>query len=385
MKTYSKFLLIVLLLSFTLSSVVGQDKQPGGSVKNKDYHQSYTPSFENDGTRDQIRNVILMIGDGMGLSHIATAMYANQGSLTITNLRAIGFVRTQSADNFTTDSAASGTAYSTGQKTKNGAIGVDPLGVVIQNLPERLSPLGYFCGVITTDDMDGATPSAFYAHQLERGMSADILGDLPSSKLAFFAGGSQERVQSKRPELFKELSKAGYTVVENVSDSKAASAPKLGILPAAKQTQSFKDGRGDFLPATTAFALPYLASKGGKGFFIMIEGARIDKSSHDNDFKSVVEETLDFDKAVEEAIRFAEKDGHTLVIISADHETGGLSMSSQGNISKGEVGGYFRSGGHSPVMVPLFAYGPGSYMFLGVQENSDVSNKIYQILSSIQK
>jgi alkaline phosphatase len=140
-------------------------------------------------------------------------------------------------------------------------------------------------------------------------------------------------------------------------------------------------GRGDFLPATTTAAIDFLESRSDdeKGFFLMVEGARIDKSSHDNDFPSMVKEVLDFDKAVEAAIRFAEKDGRTLVIISADHETGALSLRS-GDPAEGKMKGAFSSGGHTAIPVPLFAYGPCSRNFMGVQENSDVSSKIEEIL-----
>lgn len=116
----------------------------------------------------------------------------------------------------------------------------------------------------------------------------------------------------------------------------------------------------------------------------MIEGARIDKSSHQNDYQAVLREVLDFDKAIEIAIRFAEKDGNTLVVISADHETGALSLSG-GDMKRGKIEGIFVSGGHTPIMVPLFAYGPQSHLFTGVQENSDVSNKIYSIFQNKKK
>ena len=121
-------------------------------------------------------------------------------------------------------------------------------------------------------------------------------------------------------------------------------------------------------------------SKNPNGFFLMVEGARIDKSAHSNDYSAVVREVLDFDKAVEAAIRFAEKDGNTLVIISADHETGALALR-DGNIKEGKMKAMFVSKGHTPIMVPLFAYGPQSKLFGGVQENSDVSNKILQLLA----
>lgn len=113
---------------------------------------SYTPSFKRDGKNARVRNVILLIGDGRGQGAVNAAMYANGGELTMTNLQCFGYVRTQSADNFTTDSAASGTAYATGQKTNNGYLGVDTAKVKITNIPEILAPLGYACGVLSTDN-----------------------------------------------------------------------------------------------------------------------------------------------------------------------------------------------------------------------------------------
>ena len=157
--------------------------------------------------------------------------------------------------------------------------------------------------------------------------------------------------------------------------AQAGDAKRLIYLP-----ESVNADRGDYLPRTTKMAIDFLSSCSKKGFFLMVEGARIDKEEHRNDYNGVVRETLDFDKAIEEAIRFAEKDGHTLVIISADHETGGTVLNF-GVPSEGMVMGTFTSRGHSPMMVPLFAYGPKSGMFMGTQENSDVSNKIYTILS----
>lgn len=163
-----------------------------------------------DATDKPVKNVILMIGDGMGLAHICSGMYANQGQLTITNLKTCGFVRTQSANKFTTDSAASGTAYSTGKKTKNGALGMDENNQVIPNLPEKLSGYGYISGIVTTDNLDGATPAAFFAHQPERGMSKEIWADLPNSKLTFFSAGSYELFEKQAPKRSKGNQKRVY-------------------------------------------------------------------------------------------------------------------------------------------------------------------------------
>lgn len=335
------------------------------------HQDSYTPSFDVDGKDTKVRNVILMIGDGMGMGAVNSAMYAN-GSLTMTNLRTFGLVRTQSADNFTTDSAASGTAYAAGEKTNNGYVGMNTDQERIANLPEKLSPLGFACGVVSTDDLNGATPASFFAHQAARGSTAAIWADLSDCYLSFASAGTSK--------VYESLDMATRTNIEKqfkvvFDPAQAGDAERLIYLP-----ESVKADRGDYLPRTTKMAIDFLSSHSKKGFFLMVEGARIDKEEHGNNYSGMVRETLDFDKAIEEAIRFAEKDGHTLVIISADHETGGTVMNF-GVPADGLVMGTFTSKGHTPMMVPLFAYGPKSYMFMGTQENSDVSNKIYSLLS----
>ncbi|MDY3979980.1 MAG: alkaline phosphatase [Tidjanibacter sp.] len=369
-----------LALLATLSLAINANCQQitKGEIDNVVPQGSYTPSFANDGSEGRIDNIILMIGDGMGLAHLSAAMYANGGELTITNLRKCGFVRTQSYTHFTTDSAASGTAYATGSKTHNKAIGVDKDDRPIENIVDRLSDKGYATGIVTTDFIDGATPSAFFAHQKDRGMSVEIWSDLPGSKLNLFAGGCRDAFEAL-PQQVQSAIGAKFQIVNSLDN--VPTTNKLGYLPERGETASVNDPkRGDFLPATTRFAIDRLGGLNKRGFFLMVEGARIDKSSHDNDFQAVVRETLDFDKAVEAAIRFAEKDGHTLVIISADHETGALALR-KGDIQKGYVSGTFSSEGHTPIMVPLFAFGPYSDRFCGIQENSDVSNKIYQLLT----
>ncbi len=383
-KFLTSFLLFLAALSLQAQepiqkAVVKEAEAVIGQVRHQEAQGSYMPSFEIDRADVPVKNVILMIGDGMGLATVATAMYANRGELTMTNLQTLGLVRTQSADSFTTDSAASGTAYATGQKTNNSSLGVDVDDKPIANIPEKVAEAGIISGVVSTDDLNGATPGAFFAHQPDRGMTAEIWGDLPSSKLTFFSAGSKEMFE-KQSEATQKAIKKQFTVVNTPDETKAIKKSKrLGYLPEARYTASVNKNRGDYLPATTQMAIDYLSERSKNGFFLMVEGARIDKSAHSNDYPAVVGETLDFDKAVEVAIRFAEKDGNTLVIISADHETGALSLRS-GDISKGNMKGVFVSKGHTPIMVPLFAYGPQSLRFAGVQENSDVSNKIVDLL-----
>ena len=334
---------------------------------------TYTPDFRIDGSNARVRNIILLIGDGMGMGAVNVGMYANGGELTMTNLKTLGYVRTQSANNFTTDSAASGTAYATGVKTKNGYLGKDSSQVNIPNIPERLAPLGYACGVVSTDDLNGATPAAFFAHQASRNAKEEIWADLPASQLSFASAGAQS-VFETMPLSTQEAIRKRFTLVYDPADPAVAGSQRLLYLP-----PSVKQDRGDYLPATTQMAIDYLSARSKKGFFLMVEGARIDKHEHSNELPETLWEMLDFDKAVEVAIRFAERDGHTLVIISADHETGATILS-KGEPEQGYVAGIFASKSHTPMMVPLFAYGPRSREFSGVQENSDVSRKIVQIL-----
>lgn len=375
MKRLISFFVVCLFLNTSLFA----QEYVKGEIKGVVTQGSYMPSFKYDGDDKAPLNVILMIGDGMGLAHLSTAMYANGGELTITNLKTCGWVRTQSATDFTTDSAASGTAYATGCKTHNGAIGVDVNDESLANLPEKLAKDGIISGVVTTDAMDGATPASFFAHQPSRKMSDEIWADLAFSKLTFFAAGSKEKFESLDYDTKDAIEKRYYVTDE--LDKKCLKAKRVGYLPPKSETASMSKGRGDFLPSTTSYAIDFLESRtsDGKGFFLMVEGARIDKSSHDNDYPSMVKEVLDFDKAVEAAIRFAEKDGRTLVIISADHETGALSLRN-GKPAEGEMKGAFSSGGHTGIPVPLFAYGPCSQEFMGVQENSDVSSKIEALM-----
>ena len=226
-----KFLLLVLALTAFLSNGVrAQDAKEVKAWAGESYaaaQGSYTPSFENDGSGTEIRNVILMIGDGMGSGAVNAAMYANGGELTMTNLKTMGYVRTQSADNTTTDSAASGTAYATGVKTNNGYLGVAPDLSVLENLPEKLARLGYISGVVSTDDMSGATPAAFFAHQSARGASEAIWADLAESVLSFASAGTE---QSFRKLEFKtrEALEDEFDIVFSHED--AVSLPERGLL-----------------------------------------------------------------------------------------------------------------------------------------------------------
>ena len=351
-----------------------------GSIEGVPAQGSYHPTYSSDGADYRPMNIILMIGDGTGLAQISAGYFANNEELTYANLKHMGWVTTKSADAFTTDSAASGTAYAGGYKTYNGAVGVDVKKRPQPNIPERVIKNGIISGVVSTDDLNGATPAAFFAHQPQRGMTDEIWADLPSSVLKYFAAGSQDVFEARPLETQKAINKV-FTVVNSLDDPKIAAADRVGVLPPKVETGYIVKGRTDFLPRATRQAIDFLhqRAKDGKGFFLMVEGARIDKACHGNDFPSAVKELLDFDKAIAEAIKFADEDGNTLVVISADHETGGMVVLN-GDPKKGNEEGLYVSTWHTATPVPIFAYGPHAQDFMGVQGNEQVAQKILKLL-----
>lgn len=378
-----KFLSLALVL-LCISVTFGQNKEKTkapSSYRNTEFHADYKPSYKNDGTDKPVKNVILLIGDGMGLAQATAGMYANHNALTITNLKNIGLVKTFSLSDFITDSAASGTAYATGKKTKNGCLGVDSLGNKFPNMTEILSPLGYATGIVTTDKITGATPSAFYAHQIKRNMTKEILEDLVDTKALFVAGSSVKVFEKDGTGKLDDLKKKNFKVLHDYKKlASSMKADKIALICEDKNAAFISEGRDpNYLKETTKEAIKFLSSKSDKGFFLMVEGAQIDWGSHNNAIENVVREVLDFDKAVEEALRFADKNGETLVIITADHETGGMALR-EGNIEKGKIKARFATGGHSPIMVPVYAYGPQAQNLRGVQDNTEIFAKILSAL-----
>ena len=339
---------------------------------NKNISKVYTPTFASDQKNIPIQNVILLIGDGNGLTQISSSTLANGGKLTLTQLKSIGLLKTQSADDFTTDSAAAGTALATGEKTYNRAIGVDTSKKPLLNITELLSEHGFLSGCITTDKITGATPASFYAHQKDRSDTLEIAADLLQSTLSLFIGGGSNDFQnngiSKKFEVLNDISLIGQSKKD-----------KVGYFMSETAVPSVLKGRGNMLSEATRNGLQFFQNK-NKPFFLMVEGAQIDSYGHLNNVSGIVSEGIDFDQAIAEAIKFADKTGNTLVIITADHETSGFTIP-QGNLDNHMIEGDFTTHDHTGTMVPIFAYGPRSQEFQGVYENSDLFGKIVKVLS----
>lgn len=335
---------------------------------------SYFPDFDRASQDDDVRNVILMIGDGMGLGVVTSALYANGGELTMTNLRAIGYVETSAVDKAITDSPASGTAFATGQKTKYGFIGIDSEGRALMNIPEILSARGIHCGIVTSDLITGSTPAAFYAHCKSREDKGRLWDFLSDSRLDFAAGGTMEEYEAL-DDVLQERIRSRFKVISATGDIDCER--NILLLPERVGLPE----RGSYLSDVTHEALSYLQMRSSdSGFFLMVEGGRIDIRGHCKDYPDMVLETLDFDKAVAEAVKYAEKDRHTLVIITADHETAGVVLQ---DVTDGKVLGGLSASYHTPTIVPLFAFGPHSEEFCCLQSNSDVGQKIIALYSEI--
>lgn len=371
------------LLFVTLFIFVGtaqEENKQKRTYANTHTYTPYTPTYKNDATTKKVRGVILLIGDGMGVTQAASGFFSNNNELAMFKMKSMGYARTYSKSGFTTDSAASGTTYGTGTKTKNGMVGMDQDSIPVANISEKLSPKGYVTGIITTDNIAGATPGSFYAHVPARGLTAQILGQLSESKLDFFAGGDVSLLNKHAAEL-NNLSRAGFTIINDYKTiPQYKGADRIGLIANDADVKSVLEGRGEYLSTTTRYALDFLSSKKSKGFFLMVEGAQIDWGSHNNDASYTVTEVVDFDKAISEAMKYADSRGDILVVVTADHETGGMTLPS-GKYSDNQVTALYTTGGHTGMLVPVFAYGPYSQEFRGIMDNTDIHDKIIRILS----
>ena len=333
-------------------------------------------SVEKSDTSQKPKSIILLIGDGMGTAQIYAGLTVNHGSLNLERCTHVGFSKTQSSDNYITDSAAGATAFSIGRKTYNGAIGVDSSGVAHETILETAEKNGMGSGLVATCSITHATPGSFIAHQPQRSMDQEIAADFLKTDIDVFIGGGRKHFENRKDgrNLLAELKAKGYEVADSTDDWKKHTTGKLAALVAQDYLPKMSEGRGDYLKVATETALKLLSSK-PNGFFLMVEGSQIDWGAHGNDTGYATGEMVDFDKAIGAALDFAKRDGHTLVIITADHETGGMALTA-GDMKNGTVEAKYVTNGHTGVMVPVFAFGPGADAFSGIYPNTYIYTKM---------
>jgi alkaline phosphatase len=329
------------------------------------------------------KNIILLIGDGMGITAVTSSVYYLDNS-QFRRFPFTGLVVTRSADTLITDSAAGVTAYATGNRTKNQSLSVDTTGKPLPTVLDYAKGKGLSTGVVATNAITDATPGGFYAHVFKRTEQPRIAEYLLEGKVDVAIGGGRnyflpKSLEGKRKDeknIVDSLKARGYKVPFTYEELKNISLKErvIGLLDKGQIAKSTE--RNFTLGDLADFTLKRL-SLNKKGFFVMIEGSQIDSYEHLNDFKSTFNELRDFNTAVKTALDFAEKNKNTLVIVIADHETGGLSI----------PGGDFKTpvvkwttGDHSAAMIGVFAYGPGSNLFTGIIDNFQIGKLIFKLL-----
>ena len=321
-------------------------------------------------------NVIYFIGDGTALPQVYAGMLATRQELVFPKFPYIGVVDTHSASNDITDSAAGGTALASDHKTNNAMIGVNPDTIPVKTLLEVFAEKGKETGIVVTSYVTHATPASFYAKVPHRKQYEDIAVQMAeNSYLNLIIGGGMKHFNQRKDSinLIERMENELGWIVYDKLDNIDVTCKKYAVLaddghmpPAAK--------RGDFLPRAVKTALNTL-DDAENGFFLMVEGSQIDFACHGNDSAWMVNEVVDFSQAIQIALDYAEEHGNTLVVVTADHETGGLTLPDK----KGKytnVSFCYSTGSHTCLPVMVYAYGPGAEQFTGWMQNTAIKGKI---------
>lgn len=328
----------------------------------------------------KVKNVILMIGDGMSLMDVYSAWTANRGHLWLENAQYTGLSKTYCTNKLITDSGAGGTALATGHKTSYHSVGVDSDGKPLQSLCKLAQAKKKSAGIAVTCRLWDATPADFCCHNADRDKEQDITADYVKCGIDYAFGGGAKYFEHRDDgrNLFKELEKEGYHISRSWEDLQSWKSGKVFAVPYDVDTPVPAE-RGDLLARASLKGINLL-NQNKNGFFMMVEGSQLDDYGHFNDLGMLMQEIHDFDRTVGEVMKWAAQDGETLVVVTADHETGGLTLI-DGDLQQGKIVCKFSTNEHSGVMVPIYAFGPGSENFTGIMENADIALKIKKLMN----
>lgn len=365
----------------------------------------------------QVKNVIYLIGDGMGFGAVTSLLLTEDDVTGFEQAPVIGLNETCSANNYVTDSPAGGTALATGVRTRNGYCGLDPEGNQLTSILRKAQAMGKKTGIVVNTTLTEVTPASFYAGVTSRKMTYEIAQQFTESGVDVAIGSGLDHFIG-RPDsldLTATLIDKGYDVYLNWSSVLNTSSDRfVGILPMADvhrqesgrseagaaaghevclaarlAAASGEEGASDlsepevYLQKATAKALETLSRDNEQGYFLMIESALIDGYGHNNDSEGMIAEMKEFDALLRQLVAYVDQNPETLLVVTADHETGGTWLTYTGY----EVGGSspitmsYSSRGHSGVVVPIFAYGEGAESFAGVMKNIDIPKKIESLLT----
>ena len=398
MNNFFKYLLVAIISSIATFLIINQYAPLLIEVPEKD--QKILPiDFKKDLNPKELkqvnvkaRNIILLIGDGMGPTHISVYRNVQGGpnhKLSFDKFDFSGYVKTHAYNSLVTDSAASATAFSSGVKTINRYVGVDHNKKPAKNITEMLFEKGFVNTIISTSEITHATPAAFASHVSSRYEKEKIAEHIYNSKNHIVLGGGtnyflpieEGGIREDGVDFVKKIKKNFHYLetkkdLDNFNYSDRKKIFGLFAEDDLERTE-FEPNLLEMLDFSIRESKRLLAD-GCKGFFIMAEGSKIDWASHDNDYEYYLKEMQEFEKTVKKALNFAEENNDTLVIVTADHETGGL-LIEQDDARYRETGNMKISwntavgrGVHTGIMVPVFAQGPGAENFSGVMDNTDV-------------
>ena len=396
-------------IAFLLSSI----PIPEGSIADKDAFIETLPEGKPLSQKAIIpiknkpKNIILLISDGMSLTQVSTYRLLKGGPnerIAVDKFPVSGIVLTHSENAIVTDSASSATAFSTGRKTNNGALGLDKDNKILENFTEIINRYGYVSSLISTSEITHATPAAYASHVDLRWKTDEISLQMMESNVMTILGGGRhfflpEDLGGKRTDGLNllEQMESSRTVMTEKKELDSFDYSNLGKVVGLFADEALRDKEKPenhvFEPSSSEmlnFAInrsEKFNENGCKGFFIMLEGSQVDWAGHANDLNYLKREMQDFDEAVELALDYATKNPDTLVIATADHETGGLLIesSSPTDYTAPEVKFSFNTGigygSHTGVPVPVYAYGPGSENFTGTLDNTDI---FYAMLEAVK-
>lgn len=333
------------------------------------------------------KNVILIIGDGMGPGAVRlTSLYEHQadGRMVMQQLPVSTVCDTRSLGLQVTDSAAAATAIATGHKTRNGIVGLTPEGDALTAFSEAAHREGRSIGLITSDSITGATPAGFYAHVTSRGAYTAVAEWAAKSAFDILIGNANGQgwflpktaAAGRREDgrnLVSEMTSAGYAVISN-QEAFARTPPDKRVLGfMAKGTLESETCLAEL--AETAVSR---LNKNDRGFFLMVECTITDAGGHGNKPEVTVQGTVQVDWATKFAVEYARKRGDTLVLVTADHETGGITCGFT-NQPPGKLVMDYATVSHTAIPVEFLAYGPGSEAFNRKLDNTDIANTIARL------
>jgi len=339
------------------------------------------PSPEQTISKVVPKNIIIMIGDGMGMGQISAGTYVNGNTSSLERFPVVGIHKPACYDSLITDSAAGATAFACGVKTYYTAVGVDKDTIPVETLLEEAEKRNLKTGLVVTSTIVHATPASFFSHNEYRRNYEEIAEDILNNEIEYFVGGGKkffDRREKDDRNILDELRAKGYFISDYIDDfayfkSNLEGKTKVGYLSSDNDPLPVSQGR-DYLMDASMTGIDFLSSQAQNGFFLMIEGSQIDWGGHANNESYILSEFKEFDQVIGKVLDWAEKDGETLVVVTADHETGGFTIQPGSTMNKLKTA--FTTNRHSGDFIPVFAYGPGQELFTGLYENTEIYHKI---------